>query len=237
MKKLLFLSVLFYMLTSCNQGIPSLKFEGLNGKVQSVRESQYEAVEKFGEAIPDELEQVLILDFDKDGHLLKHFLYDDDGELMYGWEQSYDGDIVTQTKNYSWREKQPTITELLSHDKHHYDYKFTSKDTTYTYVANVVEEKLYRKFTYNNSDTEVEIWFNKNGQVLEQKQTGNGELTFWVVNKYNEDRMLTESEYRGNYPSQMSLKYKEFDSKGNWTTAIMFDGDDTYVVKREIKYW
>lgn len=98
MKKLLFLSVLFYMLTSCNQGVPSLKFEGLNGKVQSVRESKYEAVEKFGEAIPDELEQVLILDFDKDGHLLKHFLYDDDGELMYGWEQSYDGDIVTQTK-------------------------------------------------------------------------------------------------------------------------------------------
>lgn len=49
--------------------------------------------------------------------------------------------------------------------------------------------------------------------------------------------MLTESEYRGNYPSQMSVKYKEFDSKGNWTTAIMFEGDDTYVVKREIKYW
>ena len=237
MKKLLFLSISFFMLTSCNQGIPSLKFNGMNGKVQSVRESKYEAVEKFGEAIPDELDEVLILDFDKDGHLLKRFLYDEDGELMFALEQSFDGDIVTQTKNYGRREKKPSITELISHDKTHYNYKFTSKDTTYTYVTNVVKDKLYRKYTYNISDTEVEIWFNKKGRVLEQKQTSNGELILWIVNKYNDDSMLAESEDRGSYPSHMSLKYIEFDSKGNWTKAIMFEDDDTYLLKREIKYW
>lgn len=237
MNKLLFLSILFFMLISCNQGIPTLRFDGLNGKVQSVRESKYEAVEKFGEAIPDELEQVLILDFDKAGHPLKHFIYDEDGELIYGWEQSYDGDEVTLTKNYGWREKEPSVTELLSCGKTHCDYKYTDKDTTYTYTTNIFEDKLYRKFTYNNSDTEVELWFNKKGQVLEQKQTKKGELIFWLVNKFNNDYLLVETEYRGSYPSQSSFKYTEFDSKGNWTTAIMFEGEDTYVLKREIKYW
>ena len=237
MKKLVFFTILLLGLTSCNQGVPTLKFEGLNGKVQSVRESRYEALEKFGEAIADELDEVLIMDFDKAGHLLRYFLYDEDGDRKYGWEHVYEGDVVVQTKNYVGRAEEPSVTELLSNGKTQFDYKYTDKDTTYTYTSNLFEDNLYRKFTYTASDTEVELWFNEKGQVLEQKQTSKGEVLYWALNKYNDDYMLAETEYRGDYPSRISYKYTEFDSKGNWITAIMFQRGNTYLLKREIRYW
>ena len=237
MKKLLFLSIAFGTFISCTQGVPSLKFDGMFGNVQSVRESKYEAVEKFGEAIPDELEEVLILEFDKKGHLLKNFVYDDEGDLIYGWEQVYDGDVVIQSKNYNWREKEPVVTELISHDKGCYTYRFTSKDTTYSYSQNLFEDKLYRKITDTKGTSVSEIWFNKKGQFVEQKEIRNGELVFWIIRKYNEQGMLTEEELRGDYPNRRTIKYTEFDTKGNWITAIMFDDGDAYVLKRDIKYW
>ena len=49
--------------------------------------------------------------------------------------------------------------------------------------------------------------------------------------------MLTEEELRGDYPNRRTIKYTEFDTKGNWITAIMFDDGDAYVLKRDIKYW
>lgn len=62
------------------------------------KESKFDAVEKFGEIVPDDLNEVVIYEYDNDGNPVKYGVYDEDGDYIFKLEQKYDnGLLVSQT--------------------------------------------------------------------------------------------------------------------------------------------
>lgn len=205
--------------------IPRLKFDGLNGNVERVRESIYEVEEKFGEAIPTELEEVVIYDFSSDGHLVKQATYDEDGDFLYGFETEWKDDkCVKSSSNSRWQES-PIVTRFISETNGVTFCEETRDGVTKQFEEENIEKGLTRTTIRREEGEEVmriECTYDKSGRMLSQVNPG-----LEMRNEVDKDGNITERMVKTpEYTEVVRYQYKAFDEKGNWTKALLIKSDD-----------
>ncbi len=230
--KRLFLIGCLLALVGCAGGdasIPLLKFDGLNGNVERVRESIYEVEEKFGEAIPTDLEEVVIYDFSEDGHLIKQATYDEEGDFLYGFETEWvDNQCVKSSSNSRWQEE-PVVTRFLSEENGVRCCEEIKDGQTTQYEEEYIEKGLMRTTIRRVDGKEavrIECTFDKRGKMLRQYQQWDGKV-LEISNKMDGDGQLVERTMKTpEYTETVRYRYKEFDARGNWTKAILIKSED-----------
>lgn len=84
MKKILFILLLPFIFIGCeDDNDKTQKFLGMRGKPKSVKEAEYKAVEKFGEVIPQDIEEIVYYKFNKKGRIEEVVNYDTNKNEIY----------------------------------------------------------------------------------------------------------------------------------------------------------
>jgi len=217
----IFLAVLPFVLFSCGGGsssgsdsqnqaatvskeINSLKADGLNGDIKSVRQRVYWSLEKFGRIEKGKLQNMKAQDFlkvyNEDGFLIEETHYDVSDKEMTRLVISYTG------KNKP--EKEVFYTEG----------KLTSV-TNYTYENNVLKQKE----TLDENDKlkeRYEYSYYDNGLLMDEDKYGaNNQLAQKTVHTYNDSGKLFEKQYYWGGGSPYKKETFKYDENGNSSTV------------------
>lgn len=235
------LALLLFTISCSNNGmsVNELKFGGLKGNVSSYKEFVYDAEEKFGEVVPDDLEGVTIYEYDKDGHQIKFGIYDEDGDVIYKYEDTFEkGVLVSRTAMQRYGDKR-TESRIVERNKNYlkwcHEYGTANEYTTEVfYEKNFLCEK-------ENGEKMLEIVYDKEGREIDRKRYLDGELSSRIKNEYNDAGLLVKSIQYGTWNLDkgdvLTYKYVEFDKKGNWVTSHVYEnGELEAIQKREIIY-
>jgi len=127
---------------------------------------------------------------------------------------------VTEIKNYDWEDEYigKTVLKYLSNNTiewETYDENGNKESFGKDIFSNgLLTERTYTIISINESFT-TKTDYDKNGIAISYKVTnGNGETI-----------------------SDAKFECIEFDDKGNWIKKLMFVGDKTMMIKREIEYY
>lgn len=260
-----FLIVLFISTSSCslNKKDNDWAEENLRGKVKSLSEISYKAVEKFGEIKTgnrerdswSENDRLIIFDqkgnkieeniYASDGNLRKKytFEYDNLGNLSKKNRYNFDGSLY-EKHTYEYDDKGNLVIDNSYWSDGSLKIKLTYK---YDNIGNVIKEQKYRsdgtllkKYRYQ--------YDNKGNLVKKNRHESDGiiiirpsQTTIWMwTYKYDDKGNIIEvKEYDsvGNLDNVKNFKY-EYDSKGNWVKRIDFINEKPkYILIREHKYY
>ena len=223
------------ILASCSSP-KAQKFMGLNGSLERIKDSKYEAVEKFGEAQQGDLDEVIIYEFDKNGNNTKYATYNHWGDCLFSSKFTYEnGECVLQeTKNsYSGNYK----TELISRQGNVRIFEQASEQDTVK-----IEEttsKRYLCFNTYASDYKMkeEVWTDNKNNVIERKVTRDEVIVYWVKSKFEGNNEVKAEYLDENNKGIWTYSYGDYDKKRNWTKKISYkDGVLESVTIREITY-
>ena len=248
--------LIFAVCFSCEEPISNERVNlKLKGKVKSIKETSFEAVEKgetieTGKRSKPSWKKDTYRAFKRNGELTEEIVYSSNGDMR-------------SFSNFKSNTHENNIKESI----------FNSKgDMTFIQVWNLNDQgKLVEKLRFNvKGETLIRILYkyDKEGNLIEDSQyfdsskeprikynyvydsKGNkveeymynpmNELIAKWKSKYNEDDILVEEQY---YYSDGSVADKEtytyeFDKKGNWVQQIIVaNGTPKYVVQRDIKYY
>ena len=224
-----------------------LEETNLNGKVKSVKETMYSAVEKFGEPVKDEFITQYVYYFNKDGFIKETDVFNESDELKERWKRKYDDDgNLIESNMYN------SDGELEEKRKGKYD------------DGNIIEAYIYDKYgelkekwkhEYDNDGNKIESSiYDKDGELKErwkykyyddgnQTESNNynegEELKGSWVSKKDDDGNLIELNYYedGELMFKTEYEYKEFDNK-NWLIRIGYEEEKaTEIIEREIEYY
>lgn len=246
----------FYCTTGCgNSKTNDLKTLGLVGKVKSIKEMTYEAVdngrklETGKRAAPSWKKDTYRL-FDKKGNMVEEYLYRNDGELKY-------------RNTFTYNSNDQKIEELTFKPDSTLWYKYILKYNTEGHLTEKILTKsddhqisnwLFQYDNHGNKTEENQFFPNRSEPTLKtvykydkrgnkvEEYMYNGENTLiakWL-SKYDDKNRIIEEDY---YYSDGSLNAKEtynyeFDKKGNWIRQIISeDGTPKFIVLREIIYY
>ena len=238
----LFLALLCAVACSGNKfnDIPEIKYGGLNGKVVSTRDSRYDVEDKFGEIVPDELEEVVVTVYDSDGHQIKYTSYDSDGDLQYRLTDIYEkGLLKKEVYEYGWNDSK---TEYVVAERRKNYLKLNQTDANGDSIIEIFYDGLHSCNKDEDGDVIFESFYDKKGHLTEQKSYNYaGEVTYHIKQEFDKKGNLVKSiKYYSSHgdPEVTTYTYQEFDKKGNWITQYIQDedGDVTGIVKREITY-
>lgn len=220
MKTRLFLiSLIVFTILSCSEkkDIKSekksdLKLMELNGKVKSIRELIYNAIEKNGEYIKQEKATMCRI-----GPIEKYILFNQKGYIIEEIEHFVNGDINNYNRTTNSYDINDNIIEIC-----HYDiiqnciYK---KVTTYNKQNKVVEEKFYESDKKLKSISKYK--YDQNGYAIEK--------TEYLANGDMDEKIICKNDSKGNpieilnYDSKGKLNNKEnnkYDNNGNNIESI-----------------
>lgn len=253
-KNLLYIIVFFSVIVfSCNNEVKNdLQKWNLNGKVESIKETPYIAIEKFGEIVKGErgsfsIERNFI--FNDKGYKIKTIFYNADGRLISRSEYKYD-------------EKGNNIETFIYGSDNNLDEKMEYR---YDEKRNLIEknnldnsQNLYSKTKYKNDEKGnlvKELLFNSDGSLhssTEYKYDDKGNRIEWT--DYNDKGIILikkelKNDEKGNVielfcsMTAIGMSYKveskyEYDENNNWNRRIdIKDGKPEFVVERVIKYF
>lgn len=244
MKNLFLAICLIAFIASCSNRNNDLKKWKLNGKVKSVVEVQYFAIEKFGEIVEGSIDRLgsnRSMVFNEQGNLMKtcrmntcsDYKLEDNGNLnILDFDQ--DSKFTGQ-----WVYIHDSRGNVIEHNQYDKNYNLIAKTK---YLNNehgdVIKESSYKadgspdgitEYKYDNKGNQSEeTWINTKGQMIQKTEY-----------KYDDDRNLIEA--KSSIPSNLFLlfQYKYvFDNNNNWIKEIFInEGKPENVIKREIKYW
>ncbi|MFV0505226.1 MAG: hypothetical protein ACK5L5_00730 [Bacteroidales bacterium] len=244
MKKLFLLTILAGMLFACKTNNDSF----LNGDVESTRESNYEASEKFGEVIKEDLIEVRDFKFNENGNLTTMIFYDEDGEETYKSTTTYkNGEAISHTTQRSdYLEFTSKGVRVFKDDiktiwviKKEEEGKLTSDTIIHTLAEDckkktVIEikddgTKSVSYYTYDDKERIVEFKWLMNGVDIQQ----------WEINTYKDNLHTQEDRLdpkTGDVKDVITYKYK-LDDKQNWIERIEYEnGKATQLTERVINY-
>ena len=225
MEKIILAILSVLRLVSCKQSEKKndLTEENLKGKVKSIKETLYEAVDKFGQIEKGNWFNNYFTIYDKKGNIIEENDYDSDGSL-------------NSKTTYKYDEKGNKIEENDYDSDGRLSYKYTYK---YDEKGNIIEENHYdsdgrlrSKYTYK---------YDKKGNMIEANfYNSDGSLSFKFTYKYDEKGNMIEVTY---YDSDGSLNYKttykyEYDKNNNWTQKIQYRNTiPNIITERIIEYY
>lgn len=224
------------ILSACS-GSQSKKFMGLKGQIESVKEFKSEAIEKFGEVQPGDLDEVIIYTFNPDGHLAKYGIYNDDGDCIVRTENTYNGDECTRTTFYNSYNDETTIQNLIEVKGNTQIWEIRQGDKI-TQSEFVKSDKYNCTTKKDGTATEKqEHWLNDNGDVIEIKITNDTEIVYWSKSKFQNGNEVQTEYLKGDDGGIATYSYSDYDDMGNWTKKIVYrNGEAEYIIKREIQY-
>lgn len=231
-----------FALTACSSNestsIPNLKFDGLRGNVSMTKESTFDAVEKFGEFVPDDLNQVIIVEYDNDGNQIKYGVYDADGDNIYKSESLYDDGLFVSRTSYEGYLKKKTVSRVVERKKN-YVKNLTNEGEEDEHYYELFYNGLSRKTVDEEGNITNESKYDKSGRLIEWTSYSDGEINTRILRTYDKaGNLITETQYRLSYETfRAQYTYPEFDKKGNWVTRYTLeDGEVVEITKREISY-
>ena len=226
MKRLLVL-LLIPLVFACSSDNKKNDLDQLNlkGKVKSLKETTYSAVEKFGEPVRDVFLTHNKHFFDEVGFYKKSEVFSESGRLKYNWKYNYDDGILIESIGYDNGVPLRKIKykfdgygnnieenvyeiggELMARVKYEYDK-----------AGKIIESNIYKEDEYKEDESieKLKFKYDNDGNVIEESG-------------YNEDGELF---YKWNF------KYENFDSNNNWLKSIAQDGKTIVITEREIEYY
>lgn len=236
------LSILLFAITACNNNgtsIPQLKFDGMKGNVSMVKESEFGAIEKFGEIAPDYLYLVKIYEYDRNGNQTKIAEYHDDGDWKYKYERTYEDGIVVSSVFYlNGSKSKKREDRVIAREKNHIKY-LCDIGTDEEHTEDDFFDGLYVKNVDKDGNLKGEYFYDNKGRLVEHKNYHDRKLNFRLLREFDKDNnVIKESVYYScGEPDITTYSYPEYDKKGNWTTRYKWnDGEVEYITKREITY-
>ena len=224
MKKVLTIVLAMLCLASCEKStqkndLAELK---LNGKIKSIREIPYEAVEKFGEVVKEDVlgivNENLQITFNDKGNKLEENWFNPDGSLSLKYTYKYD-DKGNQIEENSF-----DADGSLSFK---YTYKYDDKGNKIELNGFNPDGRLSSKSTYKYDDKD---------NLIEVNSDLDSKFTYKYDDKGNkiEQNWFTTD---GSLFSKWTYKYT-YDQQDNWTQKIIYDVEKPIrIVERTIEYY
>lgn len=226
--KISLLLITFGLLTSCYNSNDWNKF-GLNGKIKTYLERNYEAEKKFGVWENGDIEYY--------GNMRVSF--DSDGNLQ--WVEHLDHNNELSGKNIPKREN-GDIIEQAYYDK---DGELNRK----TKIIHNSKDEL--EFIEYNKDgekfTKGKMYFTNNRVIKQQYQTfedNEVKEEYIVVFEYDKDGNLVsqkQTDKKGGITYFLKFEYLAFDENKNWTKRLNYDSEESEepenIVIREYEYY
>lgn len=252
---LLSIVTLTLTMASCTNSNKDNDWKGYNlsGKVKTLKETTYEAEEKFGKIEKGKIRkysnnQIQQIKFNKKGYRTEINSYESDGELKEKYifeydnkdnkseQKIYDSDGSLRFKYlYKYDKKGILIEESIYNSDGSLFYKFL-----FEYDKN----KKLRGMNSYDSDGELQekyvFEYDKKRCKSEQKTyDSDGSLKYKFFHKYDKKRNLTETTIVDKLDQKYEYKYEyEFDKKGNWINRIEFKNNiPNEITEREIEYF
>ena len=233
MKKVLTIVLAMLCLASCEKStqkndLAELK---LNGKVKSIREIPYEAVEKFGEVAKgdalDIIGENLQITFNEKGNKLEENSFNSDGSLNSKYTYKYDdkgNKIESNLFNSDGR-----FSGMLT-------YKYDDKGNQIEANSFNSDGSLFSKYTYKYDD--------KGNQIEKNYFNSDGRLFYKYTYKYDDKGNKIESNLLNsdvNLDDKYTYKYT-YDQQGNWIQRIAYKVKNgvekpSQIVERTIEYY
>ncbi len=217
---LLFLSILCLLSCSNDTTKNDLSNQNLTGKVKTLTESIYKAVDTLGKT------QKISLSF------MNSYTYDKNGNKSE-WREYYAGFNRHMESQYeSWlpdslKKKNVDNSDGKLYKKHIYTYDDKGKlieSNTYNQ-----DSSLFSKSTF--------IYDDKGNQIEEDKYEPNGELFLKLTFKYDEDGNKLENKYFSNSDTTFSSKATySYNDKGKRIEACRYDRNDSLTNSYKYKY-
>ena len=226
MKKIILVILSVLCLVSCNQSEKKndLTEENLKGKVKSIKETLYEAVDKFGQIEKGDVLNNYFNIYNEKGNKIEENRYDSDGSLYF-------------KDTYKYDEKGNKIEE----NRYNSDGSLYSK-TTYKYdeKGNMIEDNFYDSddgsFIYKNTYKYDE----KGNKIEEYHYDEDGKFIYKNTYKYDEKgNIIEEKIYHsdGRFGNTYTYKY-EYDKNNNWTQRIKYKNTiPRRITERIIEYY
>jgi hypothetical protein len=230
-------------------GVSDLQKERISGKVESVRQRVYWAVEKFGRMSTGKLQNMPTQDYlrkyDKDGFLTEEIYYDaSDKEVSrkkveYGSkhlvakEEFYKDATLTESIVYTYNDK----NLLVKKEKISSEGQIKEK-TEYTYKNGLLEdEDLYKDGKLITKHVHV---YKGTKLVERQKYWSGGSLAQKEFYQYNSDGQLEElfaEKYNDKIPSfERRIAYSAYNSWGDHESQIEYDEKGSQKVNIRYSY-
>lgn len=232
-------AVLF--LSACGES-PSKKYMGLKGHIESIKDFQYEANDKFGSIEAGSLIKCTTYTFNSNGDLINTSIYDNSGNCVSSIENIYDGNVLSK----------------IIFDSSYISNLVETKGDTTIWEINIdgetvrMEQIKNEKYFCTVGEQEGSIrkdeqWFDKDGNSIEHKLTeefssvaaaeAEEDVVLWSKSQYK-GRNIIQTEYlKGQNQGVDIYSYSDYDDKGNWIKRIIsHNGNPAYIENREIKY-
>ena len=234
MEKIILVILSVLCLVSCNQSEKKndLTEENLKGKVKSITENTYEAVDKFGQIEKGDVlvdSSAVYTDdghfkiYNKKGNKIEENIYDSNGKFVRKTTYKYDkkGNIIEEKSYYP-------DGSLIYKNTYKYDEKGNKiEDNSYD-----SDGRLHSKYTYKYDEKGNKIeenWYNSDGRLhskytYKYDEKGNNIEENW----YDSDGSLYEKH---------TYKY-EYDKNNNWTQRIQYKNTiPLNITERIIEYY
>ena len=226
MKKIILAILSVLRLVSCKQSEKKndLTEENLKGKVKSIKETPYEAVDKFGQI---EKGNVLYDDFifpftiyDEKGNKIEEYHYDEDGNLSS--KDTYEYDEKGNNIERNWYDSDGRLGYKLI-------YKYNEK-------GNIIEENYYD--SNGSLSYKTTYKYDKKGNKIEDNSyDSDGSLNSKTTYKYDEKGNMIEYNTDGRFGEKYTYKY-EYDKNNNWIQQVTYeDNKPIQITERIIEYY
>ena len=223
MKKVLTIVLAMLCLASCEKStqkndLAELK---LNGKVKSIREIPYKAVEKFGEVVKGDalgFEQILQITFNEKGNKIESNSFNSDGSLSFKSTYKYDDKGNKIELNYFNSDGSLFLKSTSKYD---------DKGNKIELNGFNPDGRLSSKSTYKYDDKD---------NLIEVNSDSDSKFTYKYDDKGNkiEQNWFTTD---GSLFSKWTYKYT-YDQQDNWTQKIIYDEEKPIrIVERTIEYY
>ena len=232
MKKVLTIVLAMFCLASCEKStqkndLAELK---LNGKVKSIREIPYKAVEKFGEVVKGDalgFEQILQITFNEKGNKIESNSFNSDGSLSFKYTYKYDdkGNII-ESNSFN-----PDGSLSFKYTCKYDDKGNQIESNSFNPDGNLVDKYTYK---YDDKGNKIELnYFNSDGSLFLKS-----------TSKYDDKGNEIE---RNSFISDVNLDDKytykyTYDQQGNWIQQIAYKVKNgvekpSRIVERTIEYY
>ncbi len=199
----------------------------LKGKVKSIRETPYKAVEKFGEVVKGDIYSNEELLFDEKGNITEKNIFNIES-LEFKWIYKYDeNEKKIEDKLFS------SNGNLISRQTYKYDEKGNLIETNSLNDDGSLFGKLTYKYDKKGNRIESS-WFNNDGN-LDSKHTLKYDEKGNKIEKsrFNKDGILI---------GQWTYRYTYYDQKDNWTQRIEYEIENdiekaSVITERTIEYY
>ncbi len=207
-------SILFLSCNNSSEVKNDLEKQNLNGRVKSITENSYRAVEKFGEIVKGE--KLVDKIFNKENRLTTFNEKGYETESLVGfWPAKFKYNENNQKIEENWYDSDTKIF-----------YKYNDKGF-------IVESNNYYK---KGLVQKVKIVCDEEGNEIERNSYDtNGKLDYKQKNTFKDGKLIETKEYDGDGTLSSSTKRK-YDENGNETENIIYDSYGEVSLKSTCKY-